>query len=751
MPGDAETGLTMGTDDEEMEGHMRLMLAKIREGELLQETRPPTPSTPTSSMAVPYVSRAPPSPPRTGMVIRDTWELMAPLGKGGFGLVFEARHRALERTDAIKFLHLHFADDDEIRRRFHDEAKTMARLRGEHLVQVHDFGTHEGLPYFVMERLVGEPLQSLIARESPLGSTGFLPLAKGILRGLVEVHSHGIVHRDLKPANIFVEADHRVKILDFGLAKTSLHITSHNLNMGTPVYMAPELLFEVDARASVATDIYSVGVVLYQLLTGHLPFHLDQRAGLGELLQQLLNATLEPPVVEKSEPLPAASDLVLRALDRNPARRPETAAAFLEGLMAADRVTSSAARRPSHRRQERSSLGPPLESRLPHYDATEPSYFYLSFSYHDEATVAPLVAAAGSSGSLLWVGTGGRPSEVSEMPMRAAIEGALGVVVIASPQAKQSVSVADEVTLTLAMGKPVILVWLEGTDERECIDPRLQEILPVDARALDVGRIGHELRRALARCARTALPACFTLSAAALPPRTRRKGGLAEVSVSRRRLFPPPGYVFVEDPRATDGTRGLCILLEHCHTMRALLDEVFLGLLVGRHRPYSYGKQWMLAEVPDDVAFSPLVALPWWWPSRRATSKEDIDRWTNENRPVEIGIDAPRLRWRVRKITGRFRAHTVAGNEPLFFDYWEHYKARFLLLKRGVLEHRPWASFRDADYREKRCYELTIDAVHGESDMVSVQTGKVPEAKQGPPASMQDVREWMMRRLRFGG
>lgn len=279
--------------------------------------------------------------PGVGTVVRGTWELTEQMGKGSFGLVFGAWHRGLERKDAIKFLHPHLADDQELRVRFQREARVMAKLRGARLVQVYDCGEHHGLPFFVMERLDGESLHQRLRRAGPLPLSTFGRLAESILRGLAEVHAHGIIHRDIKPANIFVQQGRHqgLKLLDFGLAMTSMRVTARGVLVGTPLYMAPELLTSSDCSASVATDVYSVGAVLYEMLTGQLPFPLAEGESLADLVRRMALGGVDRPSVLQPGLPPGLDDLLLHALSLDPERRPVSADAFAEALTDVLRAT----------------------------------------------------------------------------------------------------------------------------------------------------------------------------------------------------------------------------------------------------------------------------------------------------------------------------------------------------------------------------------------------------------------------------
>lgn len=683
--------------------------------------------------------------PRPGMVIRDSWKLLEPLGKGGFGTVFEARHLALERFDAIKFLHPHLADDEGIRERFHIEAKTMARLRGEHLVQVHDYGMHGPLPFFVMERLTGESLHALLTREAPLPASVFFPIAEGILRGLAEIHAHGIVHRDVKPGNVFVEgASRQIKILDFGLAKTSLHITSHNLKIGTPVYMAPELLLSADASASTATDLYSAGVVLYQMLAGRLPFRFDPQGGMMGLVRQLLAANPQAPSLGDDPALRAAGELVLRAIDRDPGRRPESAAAFVEALVDARR---SDRHEPSPHRSP-PSHAPMPGFRLPHLD-TVSAYFYLSFSHHDEAAAQRVARLAYDEHFLLWIGTGGRRRPVA--PIRETIESALGVVVIASPDSKRASNVSEDVELAIALGKPVTVVWAKGDLWADCIDARASGARCIDMRGVDDEVIGDELARMLLDGTRRVLPTNFRVGTTSPSPDGHDE--MREWVEARRPI--PPGYLFVGDPRAPGTGHGLYLRLAAHHSVRQVLDVVYLSLLAESLPPFCYGEQWVLVEEPFSVfPIAPRAAVPSWWPGRRVLGKTELKRWANETTPAEAGMKPIGGRWRIERTSDELVITTVAANEARFFGLVANLKGgRYWLSQESgsCFEMLPWESFRESSYHETRCYAHPIAKRLGAEGHVIVQTRELglEQAETGREnLSLKQLREWMIETIR---
>jgi len=240
---------------------------------------------PLSRPRAPAPPPAPPqgasmSDPLLGKIISERYRLTEVLGQGGMGIVFKAEDLRLNnRLCAVKLLKGQTTDPHEAKR-FEAELQIISRLRSPHVVQVLDTGYFEGHRlYIVMELLEGEPLSNLSAREGALALPRAIQIAKGILAGLSEAHEFGIVHRDLKPANIFITrsraGDEITKVLDFGIAKDinsdeSAALTSASMIIGTPKYMAPEQFMK--QPTDIRTDIYAVGLLLYQLVSGDPPF-----------------------------------------------------------------------------------------------------------------------------------------------------------------------------------------------------------------------------------------------------------------------------------------------------------------------------------------------------------------------------------------------------------------------------------------------------------------------------------------------
>jgi serine/threonine-protein kinase len=277
------------------------------------------------------------APVREGDILAGKYKVERVLAQGGMGVVVAAMHQQLEQRVALKFLLPDCAADDDMLGRFLREAKAAVRLRSEHVARVLDVGTtDQGSPYIVMEYLEGCDLASLLEEQRRLPVPTALAFVLQAAEAVAEAHALGIVHRDLKPANLFLtkHADGTpcVKVLDFGISKLASTIekdaTKTSAMMGTPVYMAPEQLRSsknVDQRS----DIWSLGMILYELLTGNLAF---QRDTLPALCTSILH---DPPssLRDAAPDLPAALDaVVLRALEKSPDARHQDLAELADDL-----------------------------------------------------------------------------------------------------------------------------------------------------------------------------------------------------------------------------------------------------------------------------------------------------------------------------------------------------------------------------------------------------------------------------------
>ncbi len=273
-----------------------------------------------------------------GRVIDGRYRPTAVLGEGGMGTVYEADHLLMGRTVALKVLHPLFAHDPETVQRFRHEARAAGSIGHPNICEIYDAGQlDDGSPYLVMKRLRGETLADRIERETALPLVEVVDLALQVLSALAAAHEEGIVHRDIKPDNIFlaerVGFAPLVKLLDFGISKNAAHddlrLTRAGMVMGTPYYMAPEQARgeAVDARI----DLYAVGAVLYESLTGRRPFDSDE---LAELLRLVLFEAPRPMRALRPS-LPGPVELVVaRALAKDRAARFQTAREFMAALAA---------------------------------------------------------------------------------------------------------------------------------------------------------------------------------------------------------------------------------------------------------------------------------------------------------------------------------------------------------------------------------------------------------------------------------
>ena len=278
-----------------------------------------------------------PDDPRLGTVLQDRYRIVARIAAGAMGAVYRGERLQLGRAVAIKFLHVAFLREPEFQRRFEVEARAMSRLGHPHCVSVIDFGVAD-VPYLVMDYVNGVTLRELIDRGA-LQAGRALPIMRQVLAGLSHAHGKGVIHRDIKPANVMLTeatgtGDH-VRILDFGLAKMFVpgeKSATVPMAIGTPSYMSPEQARgeTVDARS----DVYSAGVMLFELLTGEKPFIAEEAFSLIRMQIEEAPPRLADKAPDNLRFSPELERVVAKSLEKRPDDRFQTAAELAEALEA---------------------------------------------------------------------------------------------------------------------------------------------------------------------------------------------------------------------------------------------------------------------------------------------------------------------------------------------------------------------------------------------------------------------------------
>jgi eukaryotic-like serine/threonine-protein kinase len=276
------------------------------------------------------------SPLAPDQVVGERYRLLRRIGVGGMADVWCADDRMLDRQVALKFLHERFAQDEQFIERFRREASAAAGLQHPNIVGVYDRGEHEGRHYIAMEYVEGASLKDLIARGLSVGEA--VEIVRQVLAAARFAHERGIIHRDLKPQNVLIDREGRARVTDFGIArKGESEITQTGSVLGTAQYLSPEQAQGLEVTA--ASDLYSVGVLLYEALTGGVPFEADSPVTVA--LKQVSEQP-RPPRELNPAISPALEMVVLSALAKDPAERFRSADEFLRALDAADADPSGA-------------------------------------------------------------------------------------------------------------------------------------------------------------------------------------------------------------------------------------------------------------------------------------------------------------------------------------------------------------------------------------------------------------------------
>lgn len=303
----------------EREGRMRQQINELRE-EIAGVSDAPVDTDDQSPEAL-----------KPGDMIGSRYTVERIIGRGGMGTVYLANDMELGERVAIKTLRSeHLTSDQTAIERFRNEIRLARRIAHRNIVRTHDFGKADGVSFVTMEFVEGSTLRAVLDQRGHLGAPATLAIAKQLAEALKSAHGEGIVHRDIKPQNLLLDAGGTLKVMDFGVARLASRtstLTQVGMVVGTPAYMAPEQLLdeEVDGRS----DLYSVGVVLYECLTGRPPY--EAKSAIS-LIAKILHAEAEPPDTFNSEVPPAVSAMVMQLLAKDATQRIQSAAGLAEVL-----------------------------------------------------------------------------------------------------------------------------------------------------------------------------------------------------------------------------------------------------------------------------------------------------------------------------------------------------------------------------------------------------------------------------------
>lgn len=272
--------------------------------------------------------------PLLGRLVDGRYEVRSRIARGGMATVYLAHDQRLERRVAMKVMHGHLSDDATFKNRFVQEARSAARLAHPNVVSVFDQGQDSDMAYLVMEYLPGITLRDLLKERGRLTAQQVVDIMHSVLSGLAAAHRAGILHRDLKPENVLLADDGRIKIGDFGLARAATANTaSGQALLGTIAYLSPELVTR--GTADTRSDIYAIGIMIYEMLTGEQPFTGEQPM---QIAYQHANDSVPYPSAKVASVPTSLDELVLWATERDPDMRPRDAGVMLSQLLEAERL-----------------------------------------------------------------------------------------------------------------------------------------------------------------------------------------------------------------------------------------------------------------------------------------------------------------------------------------------------------------------------------------------------------------------------
>jgi len=320
--------------------------------ETLAPTVPPTPQpTPRPAPSHSRPRSTPPSSPilttsdpigggrfTPGTIVAERYRIVALLGRGGMGEVYRAEDLRLSQVLAIKFLPESLSQDESALARFHSEVRVARQVSHPNVCRVFDIGDANGVPFLTMEYVDGEDLSSLVRRIGRLPQDKAVEVSRQICAGLAAAHERGVVHRDLKPSNVMLDGAGKARITDFGLAGIAANIQGSEVRAGTPAYMAPEQL--AGKEVTIKSDIYSLGLVMFEILTGKRAF---DAATLPELLKTREQGTITNPSAIVKDLDPLIERVLLRCLEKDPTKRPASALQVAAALPGGDPLAAALA------------------------------------------------------------------------------------------------------------------------------------------------------------------------------------------------------------------------------------------------------------------------------------------------------------------------------------------------------------------------------------------------------------------------
>src|SRR5580765_6806899 len=272
-----------------------------------------------------------------GTLLADRYRIVALIGRGGMGEVYRAEDLKLDQDVALKFLPEKLVQDGAALARFHREVRIAREISHPNVCRVFDIGETNGVPFISMEYIDGEDLSTLLRRIGRLPEDKAIDMSRQLCAGLAVAHDHGVLHRDLKPSNVMLDDRGKVRILDFGLAGVATDVQGE-ISSGTPAYMAPEQLS--GKEVTVLSDIYSLGLVLYELFTGKRAF---QASNLNELLRLREQSSVTNPTRVVHDLDPQVERVILRCLEADSKKRPNTALQVAAALPGGDPLAAALA------------------------------------------------------------------------------------------------------------------------------------------------------------------------------------------------------------------------------------------------------------------------------------------------------------------------------------------------------------------------------------------------------------------------